>query len=278
MIDTHIHVVPPALPGVGSLGLTPEGGAEAVAARLREEMEAAGVTVCLCMGHLGGGPDDPLGVRSTLEMAERVPGLHAIGVIDPRRSEAEHLSRVEKVLASGQVKALKAYLGYLHFPPDHAGYRPYYELAERFQIPVVFHTGDTYSPQAKVRFAHPLLVDDVAVDHPNVRFVLAHLGNPWLIDAAEVVYKNMNVYADLSAIVVGDVDLFTDEDRRDFLSEAAASVGRAFRYAERPNRFLHGSDWPLTPMAPYRDFIRAAIPDVHHEQVFEENARRLFQV
>ena len=48
-----------------------------------------------------------------------------------RRTEPDHLRRVEAALASRQVRALKGYLGYLPFGPDHAGYRPYYELAER---------------------------------------------------------------------------------------------------------------------------------------------------
>ena len=116
-------------------------------------------------------------------------------------------------------------------------------LAARHGLPVVFHTGDTYSPRAKLRYARPLLIDDVAVDHPDTRFVLAHLGNPWLTDAAEVVYKNVNVWADLSGLVVGEAERFADEAERDMLSDLTASVRRAFRYAERPNRFLYGSDW-----------------------------------
>jgi predicted TIM-barrel fold metal-dependent hydrolase len=278
MIDMHIHVVPPDLPGVGDMNLRPDGGAEAVAARLREEMVTAGVHTVLAMGCISGDEADPLGIRGTLEIASSVPGLNAIGVANPMRVDREHLRRVESTLAAGRVKALKAYLGYLHCGPDHPGYRPYFELAERFKLPVIFHTGDTYSPYAKVRFAQPLLVDDVAVDHPNVRFVLAHCGNPWLIDAAEVVYKNVNVWADLSALIIGDVSTFLDEERQDILRETALSASKAFRYAERPNRFLYGSDWPLAPMAPYRDFIRAIIPDTYHEMVFEENARRLFGV
>jgi hypothetical protein len=31
-------------------------------------------------------------------------------------------------------------------------------------------------------------------------------------------------------------------------------------------------------MAAYRDFIRSAIPALHHQQVFEDNARLLFRV
>jgi uncharacterized protein len=278
MIDTHIHVVPPRLPGAGPLHPLLEGPAEGLAAALREQMRAAGVTRALGMGRLDAGPEDPLGVAGTLALAPGVPGLHAVGAVDPRRADPDHLRRVESALAGGRVRALKAYLGYLHYGPAHAGYRPYYELAERFGLPVVFHTGDTYSPRAKLRFAHPLLVDDVAVDHPRVRFVLAHLGNPWLTDAAEVVYKNVNVWADLSGLAVGAAGDFTAEERQETLHEARAALRRAFRYAERPNRFVYGSDWPLAPMAEYRAFVASAVPEIYHPQVFEDNARLLFRL
>jgi predicted TIM-barrel fold metal-dependent hydrolase len=143
---------------------------------------------------------------------------------------------------------------------------------------MIFHTGDTYSPCAKLRYAQPLLIDEVAVDHPQVKFVLAHLGNPWLIDAAEVVYKNVNVWADLSGLVVGDAASFTAEERQEMLEETRQGLRRAFRYAERPNRFLYGSDWPLAPMAAYRSFIAAAIPELYHASVFEDNASALFRL
>jgi predicted TIM-barrel fold metal-dependent hydrolase len=278
MIDAHIHVVPPGLPGVGPLSPLLDARPEALAAHLRQEMQAAGFDRALAMGAWGAPAADPLGVEGTLRLARFVPGLHAIGVADPERAEPEHLRRADAALAGGRVKALKGYLGYLHYPPDHPGYQPWYEMAARHDVPFVFHTGDTYSPRAKVRFAHPLPIDDVAVDHPQVRFVLAHVGNPWLTEAAEVVYKNVNVWADLSGLVVGDAASVAAEERQELLHDAAAGLRRAFRYAERPNRFVYGSDWPLAPMAAYRDFIRGAIPEVHHAQVFEENARLLFRL
>jgi predicted TIM-barrel fold metal-dependent hydrolase len=278
MIDTHVHVVPPRLPGVGPLSPLLDSTAEAVAAALRPEMQAAGITQALAMGCCDGNPEDPLGVATTQAVARYLPGLFAVGIADPRRTEPEHLKKAEAALAGRRVRALKAYLGYLHFGPDHAGYRSYYELAERFGVPFVFHTGDTYSAVAKLRYAHPLGVDDVAVDHPGVKFVLAHLGNPWLTDAAEVVYKNVNVWADLSGLVVGDAASFAAAERQETLQEARETLRRAFRYAERPNRFLYGSDWPLAPMAEYRAFIASAIPEISHDQVFGENARVLFRL
>jgi hypothetical protein len=260
MIDTHIHVVPSNLVGAGSLSSLLVAPLEDRAAALRREMQQAGVSHALAMGSLPASADDPLGVTASLQLAALVPGLNVIGVADPLRTDPDHLRRAGALLAGGQVRALKAYLGYVPFPPDHPGYRPYYELAERHRVPFVFHTGDTYSPRARLRF------------------VLAHLGNPWLMDGAEVVYKNVNVWADLSGLAVGDEPSFTAEERRELLDDIRRSLRRAFLYAERPNRFLYGSDWPLVPMTAYRDFIAGALPAHHHEQIFEDNARALFRL
>jgi len=278
MIDVHIHGVPPCLPGVGSLSPLLEMPTQTIASVLQEQMRAAGVQQVLAMGSWNITPGDPLGIAGTLQLGQHVAGLHAIGVADPTRTDAEHLRRVATVLATGQVRALKGYLGYLHFGPDAPQYVPYYELAARHNVPFVFHTGDTYSPRAKLRFAQPLLVDEVAVDHPDVRFVLAHVGNPWMTDAAEVVYKNVNVWADLSGLLVGEDSVFQGEEKQDARADAIHNLARAFHYAERPNRFLYGSDWPLASMPAYRDFIRSAIPPMHHPLVFEDNARTLFRL
>ena len=278
MIDVHVHAVPPNLPGTGSLAPLLRQPPEVVAAELRREMQTAGVTHALAMGAWNAGDDDPLGINRTLEIAPFVPGLRSIGVADPTRTDAEHFRRVELILASGIVVALKGYLGYLHFEPAHANYRRYYELAAKYRVPVMFHTGDTYSPRAKLKYAHPLGVDEVAVDHPDCNFVMCHLGNPWTTDAAEVIYKNMNVWADLSGLMVGDDGAFASEEGREAAGELALTIRGAIRYSERPNRFVYGTDWPLAPMTAYREFIKEAVPPEFHEMVFEENARRLFRL
>jgi len=278
MIDVHVHAVPPNLPGTGTLAPLLTAAPEVVAAELRRQMQAAGITTALAMGEWHTGPDDPLGVARTLRIAEQVPGLKAIGVADPTKTDAAHFARVEETLRAGKVVALKCYLGYLHFEPAHPNYRRYYELAARYNLPVMFHTGDTYSPRAKLKYAHPLGVDEVAVDHPDARFVMCHIGNPWTTDCAEVVYKNMNVWADLSGLIVGDDADFASEEGRETMAELAVVIRRTIGYSERPNRFLFGTDWPLAPLPAYRDFIQAAVPAEYHESVFEENARRLFRL
>ncbi|MGL4419495.1 MAG: amidohydrolase family protein, partial [Gemmataceae bacterium] len=155
MIDMHIHVVPPGLPGVGSLNPLLRYAPELLSQTLREQMANAGITHAFAMGEWNTLATDPLGVHRTLQLAKHVPGLKAIGIMDPTKDaqDAAHFAAVERELSTRQVVALKGYLGYLHFDPSHATYRRYYELAEKYQLPVIFHTGDTYSPYAKLKYS-----------------------------------------------------------------------------------------------------------------------------
>jgi uncharacterized protein len=289
VFDTHIHVVSPELPGIKSkpddvLRLY-QGPSADMVARLEEEMKQANLEYAFGMGCLGGPPADPLGIAGTLALAKSVPGLRAIGVADPRRTEPAHLKGVEEQIETNRSKvvALKAYLGYLHFGPEHPNYVPYYKLAEKYDLPVIVHTGDNWSTTAKVKYAHPLLMDEVAVDHPDVRFVLAHFGNPWLLDAAEVLFKNPNVWADLSGLFVGNSKEIEDLLRQTKSPDSAAGLivsdlKKAIGYVGDFTKFIYGSDWPLAPMASYRRLIESFIPEVHHPAVFRANAKMVFKV
>lgn len=276
VIDAHVHVDIHNLLWWQRFGAEVAGDPRRRAAALQREMSEAGVTVALAMGRRPESNDDPLGIAGTLEVARFVPGVYPIGVADHTRTEPEFLRRVEQELAKGRVKALKAYVGYTPAGPDDPGYRRYYELAARYNLPVFIHTGDTPVPGSKVRFAHPLLVDDVAVDFPEVRFILAHFGNPWFADAAEVIYKNHNVWADLSGWLFGDRDFFAAPANARMLARLVDKVTDAIEYTEKPDRILFGTDWPIVPIKPYHDLVQRIVPEQFWPRVFTENARELF--
>lgn len=140
---------------------------------------------------------------------------------------------------------------------------------------MVFHTGDTYSTKAKLKYADPLTIDEVAVDHPNVKFVIAHCGNPWIESAAEVAYKNPNVYLDGSAFLVGNLEK-TSQDKMDEFE--VKPLRWIFGYMEDPTKLMYGSDWPLVDMASYIKAFKRAIPKEHWRAVFHDNAANVFGI
>jgi len=181
---------------------------------------------------------------------------------------------LEEGLKSGKFGCIKVYLGYVHRWAYDAAYEPVYALAEKYDVPVVFHTGDTYSIRGKLKYADPLTIDEVAVDHPKVTFVIAHAGNPWIQSAAEVAYKNPNVYLDGSALLIGDLGKRPRETVDRYVVQPISWI---FGYLEDPSKLMFGTDWPLTDIASYVDAFKRAIPKEHWRAVFHDNAARVFK-
>lgn len=203
---------------------------------------------------------------------EKIPSLGVVAGISYSRYKQRDLRELADFLEDGLVKGLKLYPGYEPFYPHDPRLRLVYDLAEEFSVPVMIHSGDTFSPNGKVKYSHPLQVDEVAVDHRNVNFVICHLGNPWLVDCMEVVYKNANVYADFSGLVLGD---FT-EAFEDYMEKQIAEV---LLYAGEPNFLLYGTDWPICSMKSYLDFVRQLkLTDEDRHKIMYENARKLFNL
>ncbi len=180
---------------------------------------------------------------------------------------------LEADLKAGKYGCLKIYLGYVYKYASDSAYQPAYRLAQKYKLPVIFHTGDTYSPAGLLKYADPLTIDEVAVQHPDVKFVIAHLGNPWIASAAEVAYKNPNVYVDGSALMIGNMGRESPANVDEYVVKP---LSWAFHYMEDPSKLMYGSDWPLNDMKAYVDAFKKAIPRQHWRAVFHDNAVKVF--
>lgn len=210
--------------------------------------------------------------REVVELTREIPNLHVVAGISFQNYRERDLREIADFLREGSVKGLKLYPGYEPFYPHNPRCRVLYDLAAEFDVPVMIHTGDTYSPQGRVRYAHPLHIDDVAVDFPSVKLIICHVGNPWIRDCMEVVYKNQNVYADISGLVLGD---FSEQFEQFML----AQVKEMILYAGNPHYLLYGTDWPICRMASYLKFVRGlGLSEEHLEEILWRNANRIFRL
>lgn len=147
-------------------------------------------------------------------------------------------------LNHNNVVAVKLYTGYEHFTPNSDRVRCILDLVAKINKPVIFHTGDCLASiqKAKLKYAQPLDIDDIAVDYPNLNFIIAHMGYPWVKDAAEVCYKNKNVFSDISGFVYGSFSLRDDQKFRKLLSDFQDIV---------TEKLIFGSDWPISNQLSY---------------------------
>ena len=102
-----------------------------------------------------------------------------------------------------------------------------YRAAEANGIPVMFHTGTSVFPGARNRYGDPMFLDDVAVDFPKLKILMAHGGRPlWMETAFFLLRRHLNVYLDISGI-------------------PPRSLLKYFpRLEEIASKTLFGTDWP----------------------------------
>lgn len=95
------------------------------------------------------------------------------------------------------IKLLPMYAG---FRPDDPQLDPLWKYATQKRLPVLLHTGTTFVAQAPLECTLPRHVDPVAIQFPEVKIIMAHLGHPYEGECIATFRKHPNVYADISAL------------------------------------------------------------------------------
>jgi uncharacterized protein len=269
-VDTHLHLSRwwPDIRATGyrnDLDFSVEG--------LLREMDGAGISHGILI-QVNDAPNVEKGLLEARSYVARSRGqLRLVSTVDPTKGPkavADQIARWEKV---PELAGIKLFPGYNPFYPHDRRLDPVYEYAVRRKLPVLIHTGDTLDSLALVKYARPLEVDEVAVRFRDVPFVLCHFGNPWVDEAAEIVYKNPNVYADTSGLLAHPshplFDRMVELCRRRVL-EGILMVGSTAR-------ILYGSDWPLIDLKVAMSLITGLdLSEKEKAAILGGNARRLF--
>ncbi|MHA2253554.1 MAG: amidohydrolase family protein [Candidatus Kariarchaeaceae archaeon] len=195
--------------------------------------------------------------------------LLPIGGIQPElHDDAAEIMR--DYFESGLLRGLKVHGPHqLIFPNAYVegleSQRKLYEMVQELQVPVIFHTGTSIFPKARSRFGHPLMVEDVLIDFPDIKAILAHGGRPsWTRESEYLMAKFPNLHLDLSGIPPHLIpDYFP----------------RFHRYADRA---IFGSDFPSPGVPSSRENAEAIadLPlseDILHK-ILHGNAEKLIPV
>jgi predicted TIM-barrel fold metal-dependent hydrolase len=130
--------------------------------------------------------------------------LISCGGLHPRQSP-NVLADVEQILRL-KIRMIKIHPPHqLLFPNDYLhGVKELeiiYRAAEANGVPVMFHTGTSIFQGARNRYGDPIYLDDVAVDFPKLKILMAHGGRPlWMETAFFLLRRHPNVFLDISGI------------------------------------------------------------------------------
>ena len=246
---------------------------------LREEAKENGVIAFVCMG-LGersphAFPDSQTLTPMTANLIEfPPPALFTCLGINPHTLDSAAIERMRlMILADPMVVGFKIFAGYYHFYVHDKIYAPVYKLAAEYGLTVAIHTGVTYSEVGLMEYSHPLTADRLAVEYRDTKFLLCHMGNPWIMDACEVAYKNRNVFLDISGLVEGSPAHIKDVTENNLLMQHYST---GLVYLNNYKKVLFGTDWPIVPYYEYINFCMKLIPEKFYDDVFWKNAVKVY--
>ena len=192
--------------------------------------------------------------------------LLAFGSVNPRFSKdvagdtarvIEQGARALKVHPPHQLFRANAYQDTL------PGLAEVYRVAQDAGVPVTIHTGTSVFPGARSRFGDPMDVDDVAIDFPKLKILLAHGGRPlWMEAAFFLVRRHPNVYLELSGIPPARLlDYFP-------------------RLEELAGKTIWGTDWPSPGIKSMRANVDAfntlPLAEATRRKILFENAATIW--
>ncbi|MBI4278861.1 MAG: amidohydrolase [Armatimonadetes bacterium] len=171
------------------------------------------------------------------------------------------LREIDRGVRELRLRGIKLGPNYQNFDPLSSPAMAIYARAEELGVPVLFHQGTSPVRTAPIRYAHPLVMDEIAIAFPRLPVIMAHMGHPWQADCIVVIRKHPHLYADVSGLFYRPWSLYN-----------------CLRLAAEWNvmsKLLLGSDFPITTCQETIDGLRrvnriiegTALPPVPEEQI-----------
>ncbi len=186
--------------------------------------------------------------------------------INPHRG-AKGVAQARRLIKDYGVRGFKFHPSVQEFMPNDRMAYPLYEAIAEAKLPALFHTGQTgvgagtrAGGGIRLKYSNPMLLDDVAVDFPEMPIVLAHPSFPWQEEALSVATHKPQVYIDLSG--------WSPKYFPPILVQYANTLLK--------EKILFGSDYPV--MSPERwlaEFEKLPIKPEVRPLILKQNAAKL---
>ena len=128
---------------------------------------------------------------------------------------------------------------FFHMGIDDRKLYPIYAKAVELDLMMCLHTGVNYGVTHPIRNDHPLMLDDVACDFPDLKLVACHAGWPWVPEMVAVARKHPNVYMEFGGLAPKYVGA----------PGTGWEVMYRFMNSLLQDQILFGTDWPVIPFS-----------------------------
>lgn len=166
-------------------------------AHIFNQMNCAGLDrLCLLPEDYSSRMDRPLVTNEEIKQLVDMAPDKFIGFASVDPMAAGYCEKLEKAFTDLDLKGLKLHPSRGHYYPTDEKLDPIYDICEKYNKPIIFHSGLSWEPDTLTKYSRPVEFEELAYKRPNLRICLAHFGWPWVQETAMLMLKYPNVYAD----------------------------------------------------------------------------------
>ena len=234
-----------------------------------KKMDAAGIERSLLIAHRCG----DLNVKGShhipyeyvRDICQKYPDrFSGLAGIDTTKGMAQ-LSELEEAINDYGFVGAHWYPHWFAIPPDAPQIYPIYAKCCELDIPIMMQVGQNlvYSKERRLpSVAKPILLDQVAIDFPELILIGIHIGVPWTDEMIAMCWKHENLF------MAGDA--YAPKHWPKQMVHYANSYGR--------HKVMFGTDWPVVgPERAVREVDEFGMRPEAHQMLMRDNALRLFK-
>ncbi len=190
------------------------------------------------------------------------PNIFIMAGISPLIDYRNKLHVIERYLSKKEVIGLKIYPGHEHFYANDPRLEDALALCEKYDVPFAIHTGWSHAD-----FNRPDLILDLALRHPDNRFIYCHIGFPNTDYSYEITKHAKNIYYDISSLA----------HNQNSLNETILVLQKIAD--EHPQRLIFGSDYGACSQSFHIDMInQLCISETTRSMIFSTNAKSIYNL
>ncbi|MDD2656454.1 MAG: amidohydrolase family protein [Patescibacteria group bacterium] len=196
----------------------------------------------------------------------------SMGTINIFQDTEKQILKLETLLMSKKICAIKLFPGHDPFYPTDEKCQPIYELCSKYDIPVVFHTGINTGDTDCAKYNDPKHIVTIAEKYKTLKIVISHFFWPKMEYCFETTKDLKNIYYDTSAMADPEVVEATGDWNKivEILKKTVLL---------KPNNVLFGTDWPMCPVDKHIQLIKdLRLDDKTEEKIFSLNAINLYKL
>ena len=196
----------------------------------------------------------------------------SMGSVNIFQDIEKQILNLESLIMAKKICAIKFFPGHDPFYPTDERCQSVYALCLKYNIPVVFHTGENTGDSDCLKYNDPKHIVEIAKKYQGLKVVISHFFWPKMEYCYELTKDLKNIYYDTSAMADDEV------------VESSGGWNKVVEILQKtvllkPDNVLFGTDWPMCPVGKHIQLIKDLKVDFKtEEKIFFLNAINLYKL